>query len=78
MPLFEFTCKKCNKKFEALVFDKENIECPECKSDKIVKEFSNFTTSSSSQKCINEWLCPTTAKHRHKYCDGCRSAIVKK
>jgi putative FmdB family regulatory protein len=42
MPLFEFICKKCNKKFEALMFGKENIKCPECENDEILKQFSNF------------------------------------
>ncbi len=30
MPLYEYTCEKCDHTFEALVFDGETVECPEC------------------------------------------------
>jgi putative FmdB family regulatory protein len=70
MPLFEFICKKCNKKFEVLVFGKEHIECPECKSNEVVKQFSNFASKSSSN-CAATDLCPAAAGHKHKCSGGC-------
>ena len=30
MPLYEYACRKCEHTFEALVFDGEAVECPEC------------------------------------------------
>jgi putative FmdB family regulatory protein len=30
MPLYEYSCQKCEHTFEALVFDGEQVECPEC------------------------------------------------
>jgi len=35
MPLYEYSCKKCDHTFEALVFDGEKVECPECHSVKL-------------------------------------------
>lgn len=32
MPLYEYACRKCQHTFEALVFDGEPVECPECRS----------------------------------------------
>jgi len=30
MPLYEYACRKCEHTFEALVFDGEEVECPQC------------------------------------------------
>ncbi len=30
MPLFDFSCRKCENQFEALVMNGERVECPEC------------------------------------------------
>lgn len=35
MPLYEYACKKCRHTFEALVFDGESVECPECQGKKL-------------------------------------------
>ncbi|MDO8886013.1 zinc ribbon domain-containing protein [Candidatus Oleimmundimicrobium sp.] len=45
MPIFEYRCSKCNKKFELLVgVGKENndLKCPHCGSKDILKLFSSF------------------------------------
>jgi putative FmdB family regulatory protein len=68
MPLFEFMCKKCNKKFEILVFDKEKVECPECKNNKVVKQFSGFVALSSSSNCISTNVCSAVRKEKNKCC----------
>lgn len=49
MPIFEYKCKKCNNKFEKLVFNKEKIKCPECGSDSLQKLFSVFNSSVKSK-----------------------------
>lgn len=30
MPIYEYTCKKCQKEFEALIRGDEQPECPHC------------------------------------------------
>ncbi|GHT67077.1 hypothetical protein AGMMS50222_09870 [Endomicrobiia bacterium] len=70
MPLFEFICKKCNEKFESLVFDKENTECPKCKSTEVVKQFSSFLATSSSSNCAAD-LCSEASGYKKHKCSGC-------
>lgn len=74
MPLFEFICKKCNEKFEALVFGKENTECPKCKSTEVAKQFSSFlatSPSSSSSNCAADLCSETSGYKKHKCSSGC-------
>lgn len=41
MPLHEFSCNKCSKEFEELVFkDDEIVICPACGSNKVMKLIS--------------------------------------
>lgn len=42
MPIYEFECCKCGKKFERLVLgsDDTNPECPDCRSDDVQKLMS--------------------------------------
>lgn len=40
MPMYEYTCRKCEHSFEALVFDGEQVTCPECQSDRLERLFS--------------------------------------
>ena len=30
MPLYEYSCSRCEHSFEALVFNGEAVECPQC------------------------------------------------
>jgi putative FmdB family regulatory protein len=50
MPIYEYTCKKCNKIFESLVLtsrDIKGIQCPECGSEEVQKMLSNFSFGST-------------------------------
>jgi putative FmdB family regulatory protein len=40
MPLYEYTCRKCDHAFEALVFDGEEVECPQCRGRKVERLLS--------------------------------------
>ncbi len=40
MPLYEYACKQCEHVFEALVFDGEAVDCPECHSKKLERLMS--------------------------------------
>ncbi len=35
MPLYEYACQECEHTFEMLVFDGENVHCPECRGKKL-------------------------------------------
>lgn len=53
MPIYEYKCENCGKKFEKLIYSDEKIECPKCGSEKVKKLISLFMTSgiSSGSSC---------------------------
>ncbi len=49
MPIFEYDCRSCEHHFETIVLSaSEKIVCPKCDSKKVVKQFSVFSSPSSS------------------------------
>jgi putative FmdB family regulatory protein len=72
MPLFEFICKTCNKKFEKLILSDEdkNIVCPACGADKVEKQFSSFAAKSSASACSPSM--PAGCPGKQSGCCGCR------
>jgi putative FmdB family regulatory protein len=40
MPLYEYSCQKCEHTFEALVFGDETVECPECRGARVERLLS--------------------------------------
>jgi putative FmdB family regulatory protein len=40
MPMYEYACRDCEHVFEALVFDGEKVDCPECHSGKLERLLS--------------------------------------
>jgi putative FmdB family regulatory protein len=40
VPLYEYACQECEHEFEALVFNGEKVECPQCRSEKLQKQMS--------------------------------------
>ena len=42
MPLFEYQCKTCGHRFEALVIGSRQPQCPRCESSELEKQFSTF------------------------------------
>lgn len=40
MPLYEYSCAKCDTTFEALVFNGEAVQCPECEGEKVERLLS--------------------------------------
>jgi putative FmdB family regulatory protein len=42
MPLFEYECTKCSKRFELFVTSARRPVCPSCGSDELQKLFSVF------------------------------------
>ncbi|HSG30385.1 MAG TPA: zinc ribbon domain-containing protein [Thermodesulfobacteriota bacterium] len=49
MPVFEYECKCCNSRFETLVMSTdEEVNCTDCGSEDIEKQFSSFASQSDS------------------------------
>ena len=42
MPIYEYVCDCCSSGFEKLVTSEEKIDCPECHSESLTKQFSTF------------------------------------
>jgi putative FmdB family regulatory protein len=40
MPLYDYTCQDCEHTFEALVYDGEAVECPECQGARVERLLS--------------------------------------
>jgi putative FmdB family regulatory protein len=53
MPIFEYICKGCGHKFEAIVMGENKAECPTCHGGELQQQLSTFSahshSSSSSQ-----------------------------
>ena len=51
MPIYEYTCKRCEARFERLVKsmsdDGSKVACPECKSTQTARSMSVFAVSSA-------------------------------
>jgi putative FmdB family regulatory protein len=48
MPIFEYKCRECHHRFEALVYGKEKAECPKCHTNKLEPQLSVFAVSAKS------------------------------
>ena len=42
MPIFEYICKGCGNKFEAIVYGSKQSECPACKGTELEQQLSTF------------------------------------
>ncbi|MCC2670756.1 MAG: uncharacterized protein K0Q72_3227 [Armatimonadetes bacterium] len=49
MPIFEYVCKSCEHRFEALVRSGKLPACPSCQSDELSRQLSVFAMSSGSR-----------------------------
>jgi len=51
MPMFEYKCNKCGKKFEFLQLSgrDEKVVCPECNSGNIEKQLTVFRAKKNSR-----------------------------
>lgn len=72
MPIYEFSCKKCEYPFEELVFNSsEKINCPECGSKRIERTMSVFSYSSGDHYSSSESSdCSSCAKGSCSSCGG--------
>jgi putative FmdB family regulatory protein len=53
MPLYEYVCRKCHKKFSEVLTIKEHetkeVHCPECQSAELEKVIESFFAKTSSK-----------------------------
>lgn len=42
MPIYEYCCRTCEERFEALVYASTEVVCPKCGGEKLEKQFSTF------------------------------------
>ena len=55
MPVFEYVCKCCDNKFETLVMSsQEEINCNDCGSEDIEKQFSSFASPNDSDSISSD------------------------
>jgi len=51
MPTYEYECQACNRKFTLIQsiseHGKTKVTCPKCKSSKVKRRISGFTTKTS-------------------------------
>lgn len=40
MPMYEYTCRDCQHTFEALVYDGDEVECPQCQGARLERLIS--------------------------------------
>ncbi len=50
MPIFEYVCKDCGKKFEAIVYGSAKAECPSCHGKKLEQQLSVFAVAAGGSK----------------------------
>ena len=67
MPIFEYICSQCDKKFELLekAANSGKKTCPACGSGKLQKQFSVFSAGvkeGDSKRChgCSDYTCPHT------------------
>ena len=51
MPLYEYSCRGCGRRFEVLQrvgADHSGVGCPVCGSDDVAKQFSTFASAVST------------------------------
>jgi len=55
VPIFDFECKDCGKKFDLMISnaDKDKVKCPQCGAGNIKQLISLFNSSSGVRKSSN-------------------------
>lgn len=48
MPLYEYACRRCDRRFEALLFGAEKPSCPSCGGVRLDRLLSTFAVGAAS------------------------------
>jgi putative FmdB family regulatory protein len=57
MPIFEYICRECGHRFEALIYGKEKATCPKCHASKLEPQLSVFAVSAKSTMTAPSGAC---------------------
>jgi putative FmdB family regulatory protein len=69
MPIYEYSCRKCDHEFETLVMRTgDKIECPACGSAKVKRLMSGFAHKSEGKMVSAHSGCTTCSSSS---CAGC-------
>jgi putative FmdB family regulatory protein len=49
MPIFEYVCTDCKKRFEALLYGSQKPQCPLCKGANLEQQISVFSVGSGTR-----------------------------
>jgi putative FmdB family regulatory protein len=49
MPIFEYICQDCSRRFEVLVYGSKKPQCPHCHSAKLEQQLSVFAVAASGK-----------------------------
>jgi len=72
LPIYEFICEKCEKRFEEFfrsASERRKVACPKCKGERVRKAFSVFGLSSGGKKESGGSSCSSCSRSS---CSGCR------
>jgi putative FmdB family regulatory protein len=72
MPIFEYICKDCKKRFEALIYGAQQPQCPLCRSENLDQQLSVFAVraASAGAGCSSAGECPAaTSACRGGHCE---------
>ncbi len=50
MPIFEYVCRDCSNKFEALIQGSQTTSCPSCQSTNLEQQLSVFAVGRGGQR----------------------------
>jgi len=59
MPIYEYVCKDCKKRFEALVFGSQKASCPLCNGTNLDQQISVFSVGAGTRS--EQAACPSAA-----------------
>ena len=50
MPIYEYVCMECESHFEELVRNGEGVNCPDCETSNVRKQFSVFAAVGTAEQ----------------------------
>jgi len=73
MPIYEFACEKCKKRFESLVRPgTAKVPCPDCGSKKVKRRFSTFGIGGGGGGSNGGASGSRTSSCSRGSCSGCK------
>jgi len=71
MPLYEYSCRDCSKRFEQLLFGREKPVCPGCHGTDLEKLLSTFAVGAAGAASFGAARGPETSGPGAGGCGSC-------